>query len=74
MSRLRRALQWLGFTPAQREARLLRLLERAIVRGSEHRATVERVEQLVAYRRQLGAASVDVESLQQALLGEKGDR
>lgn len=70
MSTPRRVLQWLGVTPTQREARLQRLLERAVVRGSEHRATVERVERLIVYRQQLGATSVDVHSLREAMYGE----
>lgn len=68
--RLEHAVQWLGFTPTQREAYLRRQLERASALAADQRIIVGRVEVLLRYREHLGATSVDVESLHEALFGE----
>lgn len=67
---LRRALEWCGFTPTAREAHLHRRLLQAAELATEQRLIVGRVEVLLRYREQLGAKSIDVESLHEALFGE----
>lgn len=70
--RIARALEWLGFTPTQREASLQRALRHAAELATEQRVIVARVEVLLRYREHLGATTIDVESLHEALFGEGG--
>lgn len=70
--RLQRALEWLGFTPTQREAFLRRQLATALDAGTEQRLIVGRLERLLTFRESLGAGTIDVESLHEAILGEGG--
>lgn len=67
-----RLLAWLGFTPTQREEHLARQLQRACELAAEQRIIVGRVEVLLRYREHLGATTIDVESLHEALFGEGG--
>lgn len=68
--RLQLALEWLGFTPTQRERALHRATLRAAEIATENRLIVGRVEALLRYRESVGAGSIDVESLHEALYGE----
>jgi hypothetical protein len=70
IAQLRRALEWCGFTPSQREAYLQRHLAQAAELATAERIIVGRVEVLLRFREHLGATSIDVESLHEALYGE----
>jgi hypothetical protein len=70
--RLQHAVEWLGFTPTQRERALQRAMLRAAEIATEQRTIVGRVEVLLRYRESLGATTIDVESLHEALFGEGG--
>lgn len=72
--RLQRALEYLGFTPTQREGHLLRQLRQERAALVDYRQQVQRVERLLAFRESLGAATVDTASLRGALQGLDGEQ
>lgn len=69
--RVRWLLEVLGFTPTQREAYLARRLDEASKLATAARRQVARVERLVAFREGLGAGTVELDAVRQALSGEE---
>lgn len=69
--RIRRALEWLGFTPTQREGRLRSQLRQEMTAVADYRDQVQRVETLLRFRQSLGAGTIDTESLRLALYGDR---
>jgi hypothetical protein len=71
---LQRALEWLGFTPTVREAYLRRQLRQESAAVADYRQQVQRMEKLLHFRESLGAATIDTDSIRQALYGWREDR